>query len=239
MVQDRRGQRLALDHRPDGTPVGTLPVAVWDLAFFEADAESAAQISTVLSADLQLHGSRSNGKIRGKIQNLSQGTLVNLFIQTRHGELLVTKPQATFTPSPRSRTDAAEIQSPNIPHLENAPDAIAPGKSLDIDLPVNPQAAGLPEYPQNRGYPRGYPYIDYAQSNRPRESTFLRAAADMHDRCSERINTLLAGERDYAVIYAESVMPASDVKLVYGNGAPPIQQHWLVVRALVPLEKPQ
>ncbi|MFI5377830.1 MAG: hypothetical protein ACHRHE_00870 [Tepidisphaerales bacterium] len=234
MVQDRRGQRITLDHNADGTPAGTLPVAVWDLALFEAEAESASQLPAVVSADLQLSG---QSYIRGKIKNLSPATLVNIFIQTRHGELLVTRPQRTFQPSARSRAVSAEAQSPDLPRLEKAPDAIAPGESMEIDIPVNPRAAGWPEYPRNQGFPRGYPFNAYAQSNRPQQLTFECAAADMHTRCNERIGTLLAGDRDYAVIYAEAVLTASDVKLVYGNGAPPRQLHWMVVRALVPLEK--
>ena len=76
------------------------------------------------------------------------------------------------------------------------------------------------------------PYASFGE-----ELGFVVAATDMAADRAQRVLELLSTRDDVACIYGLiSDVPAS-VKLEYEQQAPPKEQHWQVVRALVPLGK--
>jgi hypothetical protein len=111
------------------------------------------------------------------------------------------------------------------------------GETLPIDVPLDPssvKAVDMSNY-QPYNYPgmnQQNPYASFGE-----ELGFIVAATDMAGDRSQRVLELLNSRDDLACIYGLiSDVPAS-VKLEYEQKTPPKEQHWQVVRALVPLGK--
>jgi hypothetical protein len=114
---------------------------------------------------------------------------------------------------------------------------IAAGQTVPIDVPIEPatvKAVDISQY-STYTYPgmnQQNPYASFGE-----ELGFIVAATDMAADRAQRVLELLSSRDDLACIYGLITDAPPAVKLEYEQKAAPKEQHWQVVRALVPLGK--
>jgi len=114
---------------------------------------------------------------------------------------------------------------------------IAPGETLPIDVAIEPATVKAVDISQYQPYyytgqNQQNPYSGFGQ-----ELGFIVAATDMAADRAQRVLELLGSRDDLACIYAliEKASPA--VKIEHEDKSQPKEEHWQVIRALVPLGK--
>jgi hypothetical protein len=218
--QDRNGQRPLMPRDPDGKPMPTMIVNVWNLRFLEGEVGDASSQTPVLAASLKRVGEvgKSTERITGTITNLSDRPLKNIRIRTFTGTSKLTPAREDGQP----RENAAEIAE------------IAAKQTVRINSPVVP-AAAEPQSKQDEYLPSYYGGPNVYDREGDTNLAFQRAACDLAAQRTTRLNELLSRRKDMAVITAESDGNTPIVKLIHNTGEAK-EQHWRVVRALVKVD---
>ncbi|MCY2951802.1 MAG: hypothetical protein NTU53_07465 [Planctomycetota bacterium] len=186
----------------------SMVVNIWSLRFMQSELGDPAAISPPLHASLTRTKAGADGKVRivGSITNRSTALLSGVIIRTAAGLVIL-------------------------------PDAIKPNESAMIDLPINSdngifKLQGDTQY-SNPRYGRNTinPYSTDVRG----PMGFMLATCDLAVLRSRQIETVLTDQPEMASICAQSQDITPTVKLRHRNAAPPIQQHYQVVRALVEL----
>jgi hypothetical protein len=212
MIQDRQGQKLLTRFDRSGKEVPAMNVNVWNLRFMQSDLGDPSAEQPFVVADLRLEKVGVQNRIRGTITNRTATPLNHVFIVTKAGT------------------------------ARREPAAIPPMQSVTIDLPLDATAAVKPVDVSN--YQPNYPYAPYVDMPEARpyanvgpEIGFIHAAGDMADARSQRLIELLGSRDDIACVYGLFDKAPATVKVQSANNTPAQEQHWQVVRALVPLKK--
>jgi hypothetical protein len=207
MFQDRYGQRPLTRMDSTGNQLPAMIVNVWNLRFMQSELGDPSGELPLVSAAIQLVKTGGETRIKGTISNRASQPLGGISIATKGGVARV----------------FAKVN---------------PGQTLPIDLPLDPssvKAVDSSNYHNQQMYPGmelPNPYASFGE-----ESGFIAAATDMAGDRTQRVLELVSNRDDLACIYGLiSDVPAS-VKLEYEQKTPPKEQHWQVVRALVPLGK--
>lgn len=201
-----RNGQLLRGSDPSGKSMATMTVNVWNLRFLESAFADTSAVKPVIAAELRRVGEAFPGTSLATIA----GTITNLGDKPlRNVRILV--------------GDATVI--PTIT-------AIEPGKTVEFSTQAQPPVV-KPKNENQRYYPR---YESRAYDEQDAGSAFARATSDLASDRSDRIKTLLETRKDVAVIIADSEDVAATIGLVHENDEPPLEKHWRVVRAVVPLK---
>ena len=208
----RSGQEVVFAQTHRGSRPDPMVVNVWNLRFLKGESNQAGP--ALLTADLKVYAVTTNGKserrVAGTITNTADKAMTNIAIRTRSG---VARP---FT---KDANGSAALR-------------IAPGETATIDALIDETPAPEPSDDPNDWRTR-YPYYGAnVAAIDPRR--LWDQGGDLSMRRTDRIEQWIAERDDLACVYAEleSPDPAATLK-----GQQPIQQHWKVVRALLPMGK--
>jgi hypothetical protein len=203
-----------------------MTINVWNLRFLAG--ESLERAPAVLAASLTAKQTTvSAGKVEmhiaGTITNQGDVPLTSLFLRTSKATVDLTRQPAW-----------------------PATGGLTPGATLTVDAPVDYGATGM-DYWRHVNESTGY---SYTRRGARREGiplndarAIVRAAGELSTLRTDRINHLLdsqlqAAVPSVAVLYSESEAPVAAAKLT--GDQKPIEKHWQVIRALVPLNgKPE
>jgi hypothetical protein len=114
---------------------------------------------------------------------------------------------------------------------------IAAAQTLPIDAPIETSSFTAVDISQYQPYTYGYNNQPNPYSSFGEELGFIVAATDMAADRSQRMLELMNSRDDLACIYALVNDAAPAVKLEQEDKTAPKEQHWQVIRALVPLGK--
>jgi hypothetical protein len=211
MIQDRHGQKLLTRFDRDGNRVPAMNVNVWNLRFMQSELGDPSAEQPFVLADLRIEKVGRENRLRGTITNRTTTPLNHIFIMTKAGT------------------------------ARREPAAIPPMQSVTIDLPI--EAAPVKPVDVSNYQPNS-PYVQYmgAEQSNPYttagpEFGFIHAATDMADTRSQRLLELLGNRDDLACVYGLFDKAPATVKVESAQNTPALEQHWQVVRALVPLKK--
>jgi hypothetical protein len=202
-----------------------MTINVWNLRFLAG--ETLERAPAVLAASLSpkqttISAGKVETHITGTITNQGDVPLTALWLRTSKATIDLTR-QAAWP----------------------ATGGLPPGATLAVDAPID-YGAGM-DYWRHVNESTGY---SYTRRGMRRESiplgdarAVVRAAGELSTLRTDRINHLLDSQQQaaaptIAVLYAESEAPVAAAKLI--GDQKPIEKHWQVVRALVPLNgKPE
>lgn len=206
----RSGREIAYAQTYRGSTPDPMAVNVWNLRFVAGESTTASP--PVVEARLRLEqrevGGRPQKYLVGTITNVGPEPLANIAVRTRAGWARLFDPAGETRPAEPMR--------------------VAPGQTVDVNALIEaaPAAASAEELRQARN-----PYYgqNVAQIDRSR---LWDNGGDLSMRRTDRIEQWVGERDDLACVYGECEGPAPTIELKEG---PAIQQHWKVVRALVPL----
>ena len=186
-------------------------VNVWNLRFLEG--ESTQPGTALVRADLRVETTTANGKPRkrlvGTITNPTDKPLNHLMVRT----------QAGF---------AVPVTGPGVA----GPVRVEPGQTVDVNAliePVAPAGGNGPDWHRSRN-----PYY-HQQIASIDKSRLWDPGGDLSMRRTDKIEQWVTERADLACVYAECENPEPTITL---KGRQPIEAHWKVVRALIPLGPP-
>jgi len=209
----RSAQEMEFAQTYRGSTPDPIVINVWNLRFLEGGSDAAA--SPLVEASLRVEQRQTDGKPRkhlaGTIKNLGAEPLTHLAVRTQSGWARL------FTAA--GATQPAE------------PLRIEPGQSAAVDTFI--EALPPPPSVTNDWQRTRYPYYpgNVAQIDPNR---LWDQGGDLSMRRTDRIEQWVTERADLACVYAECEGPAPVMTLQTGT---PIEKHWKVVRALVPLGK--
>lgn len=195
-----------------GSTPDPMVVNVWNLRFLKA--ESTAPTPALLDARLKIEQRAVNGKPRkyvvGTITNSGIDPLAHVAVRTQAGWARLFNARGATQPADQVR--------------------IAPGQTVEVDAMIDttPVVAplGQPDWQRAR-----YPYYS-ANVTQIDRSKLWDQGGDLSMRRTDRIEQWLTERADLACVYAECENPPPAAEL---KSREPIEAHWKVVRALVPL----
>ena len=209
----RSGQEITFAQTYRGSTPDPMVVNVWNLRFLAGESTTAAP--PLVEAKLQVERRDVAGKPRkylvGTVTNVGHEALTNVAIWTQAGRVRL------FT---SGDTQPATLLR------------IAPGQTVNVDAAIDPTspvtASGLTDAQRAR-------YGAYPGSQTPIDRGRLwDQGGDLSMRRTDRIEQWVTERADLACVYAECEAPSPVVEL---GEAQPIEAHWKVLRALVPLGK--
>jgi hypothetical protein len=210
----RSGQEIVFAQTYRASTPDPMVVNVWNLRFLSGESTTAAP--PLVEANLKVVTRPVQGKPRkylvGTIRNVGLEPLTNVAVRTQAGWV-------------RPFTASSDTQPATPLH-------VAPGQTANVDALVDP--APPPEPVAANDWQRvRYPHYvsNVAQIDRTR---LWDQGGDLSMRRTDRIEQWLTERADLACVYAECENPSAVVDL---KGGQPIEAHWKVVRALVPLGK--
>lgn len=205
----RSAQEITFAQTYRGSRPDPMVVNVWNLRFMLGTSTTAAP--GLIEANLKVERRQVGGEPRrhlvGTVTNIGTEPLVNVAVRTQAG-------WARLFAS--SATDTQPAQ----------PMRIEPGQTAQVDAMLT-ATAGPQTYNNDwrqRGYPGNAPQLD--------PNRLWDQGGDLSMRRTDRIEQWVNERPDLACVYAECEKPAPVIEM---EAAEPIQQHWKVVRALVPL----
>ena len=208
----RTRSEITLHQDQRGTAPEQMTINVWHLRFLEAQQTPEGTEKPLIHASLKRITTGGQKRITGTITNLTDKPMRDAYIRTKDGLAPV-----CLTQRSNSGKGVAE--------------QIAPGQTLAIDMALLPAGESLQRRAQ-RGYA---PHQDDASI----EGTlypFQQAACELDITRAIRIEHMLQGHDDLALVVADIETEASQVRLLPSNKMPSIEKHWQVVRALITLE---
>lgn len=206
----RSAREISFAQTYRGSMPDPMAVNVWNLRFVAGESTTAS--APVIAARLRLEQRQVSGRpqkyLVGTITSVGAEPLVNIAVRTRAGWARLF--------GPPSETRPAE------------PMRIAPGQTVDVDVLIEPAppATSAEKLRQARN---AYYGQNVAQIDRSR---LWDNGGDLSMRRTDRIEQWVGERDDLACVYAECEGPTPTIEL---KERPAIQQHWKVVRALVPL----
>lgn len=195
-----------------GSTPDPMVVNVWNLRFLKS--ESTAPTPGLLDARLRIEQRAVNGKPRkylvGTITNTGIDPLAHIAVRTQAGWARLFAARGTTQPAEQL--------------------LIAPGQTVDVDAMIDTTPVVAPS--GQADWQRGRnPYYSANVAQMDRNKLWDRGG-DLSMRRTDRIEQWLTERDDLACVYAEceSPPPAAELK-----NHQPIEAHWKVIRALVPL----
>lgn len=197
-----------------------MTINVWNLRFLEGD--KIARDQPMIEAKLLQTGDRNNAyRLTGMVTNIGTQPLRHMLIRTSRGLYrLPSKRSPTLVPATGGTGDIYQDAEPI--------DGLPPGASIAVDLFVNANDSFLQPLQRNTNY-GGYSTSDPPARD---DESHMRCALGMAVDRARRIDELMASSQDLACVYALSSGVPPSVKL---DNPQAIQEHWQVIRALVPL----
>jgi hypothetical protein len=209
----RAVQEIAFAQTYRGSTPDPMVINVWNLRFVTGESNSPAP--PLVEATLRVEQRQAQGKPRkhlvGTLRNLGAEPLTHLAVRTQAGWARL------FTAG--SATQPAE------------PLRVEPGQTVAVDtfiesLPPPPSVTNDWQRSRYPYYPGNVAQID--------PNRLWDQGGDLSMRRTDRIEQWVTERADLACIYAECEVPSPVLTVETGK---PIEQHWKVVRALVPLGK--
>ena len=205
----RSAQEVSFAQTYRGSRPDPMVVNVWNLRFMQGTSSTAAP--ALVDANLKVERRQVDGKPRpylvGTVTNIGTEPLVNVAVRTQAG-------WARLFSSAATDTQPAQ------------PTRIEPGQTAQVDsmISVTPGPRTYNNDWRQRGYPGNAPQLD--------PNRLWDQGGDLSMRRTDRIEQWVSERADLACVYAECEKPSPVIEM---EKAEPIEQHWKVVRALVPL----
>ncbi|HEV8290805.1 MAG TPA: hypothetical protein VGP94_02730, partial [Tepidisphaeraceae bacterium] len=207
MFQDRAGQRPLTRTDSVGNRLPAMIVNIWNLRFMQSELGDPTSQLPLVSAALQF-------VYLGRGEMRIRGTISNRSTLPLAGISIATK------------SGVARVFTP-----------VAAGQTMPIDALIEPssfKAVDISQYQpySYSGMDQQNPYASFGE-----ELGFIVAATDMAADRSQRVLELMSSRDDLACIYGLINDAPPAVKLEHEDKSTPKEQHWQVIRALVPLSK--
>jgi hypothetical protein len=216
-----RSTSFVQDGRTAANTPAEMTVNVWNLRFLgsETPERGEAVIASSITVDQKNGKGTDQTRLSGTITNLSDSTLQRLWLRL---------PMQQF----ETTTDLTK-------QVDWPAGGLAPKATLKIDTRVE---SGIDRayWEANNVNSTNYVYGRYGRpvATQPADALgIVKAAGNLSTRRARRFNDqMTGGKMDYGVVYALSESAPPAVKLVDKQ---PIEKHWQVIRALVPLTRKQ
>ena len=211
----RSGQEIVFAQTYRGTSPDPMVVNVWNLRFLTGGSTTAAPpaVEAKLAVEDRLSGGRPRKYLVGTITNIGHETLACVAVRTQAGWVRLFTGAGDTRPAEQMR--------------------ISPGQTVNVDAVIDTTSALASSSAQNDWQRTRNPYYsaNVTQIDRTR---LWDQGGDLSMRRTDRIEQWVNERSDLACIYAQCESPAPPVEL---GGGQPIEAHWKVVRALLPLRK--
>lgn len=206
------GNEVAFHQTYRGNSPEPMVVNVWNLKYLRGG--STAKGPALIDASLSVKdGGASGERIVGTVTNLGPAPLRNVAVRTKAGLSLFA------------------ARAPGASRIE-------PGQTVTVDAQIDPEPKPVDPNPKGQRY-YGYGGIYPPGMRMTHDPTRLwDSGGNLSARRTDGAARWLADRDDLACVYGEFESPGPAVKLPGHN---PIERHWKVVRALVPLriDQPQ
>ena len=203
----RSAQEIVFAQTYRGSRPDPMVVNVWNLRFLQGASTMAAP--AVVDAKLRVEKREAGGDRRafvvGTVTNVGVEPLVNVAVRTRAGWARL------FSPAASETQPATSLR-------------VEPGQTVRVDAMVDPSPGRRTYQNDTRQWGYNAPQLD--------PHRLWEQGGDLSMRRTDRIEQWLTDRSDLACVYAECEAPEPMIAL---EGASPIERHWKVVRALVPL----